>query len=337
MLANYLGENDFRNGLRYYLKKHSYRNTETLHLWQALQRVSGKPVAAVMKNWTGKPGYPVVRLKVESGKLKVAQHRFFSNPISAQKAKDQTRWEFPLNFKHGKANFGETGFYRTAYSKEMLAKLRIGIKSKKLGPSDRLGIVRDLFALSESGDISTLEALEFLSAYQNESDYTVWVELLSGLGRLEQLLAETSARVQLDKFILKIILNISEKLGWKKRPVRRGEKNEKHSDTLLRSLILSRAGESGHAEVITEARKKFKNIVRSKTIDPDVRGAVYKITASHGDAGVYQALVGLYQKEPLHEEKNRIGNALGYFRDERILRRACRFAVSKSVRPQDCV
>src|SRR3989338_2086054 len=32
MLADYIGEKNFRDGLRYYLKKHSYKNTETAHL-----------------------------------------------------------------------------------------------------------------------------------------------------------------------------------------------------------------------------------------------------------------------------------------------------------------
>src|SRR6185436_3236620 len=79
MLASYLGEKDFRDGLRHYLKKHSYKNTETLHLWQAFEKVSGKPVQKMMHNWTSKPGYPVVKLKVQSGKLKVEQERFFSS------------------------------------------------------------------------------------------------------------------------------------------------------------------------------------------------------------------------------------------------------------------
>src|SRR6185436_5894981 len=71
MLASYLGEKDFRDGLRYYLKKHRYKNTETVHLWEAFEKISGKPVARMMHNWTSKPGYPVLKLKVESGKLKV--------------------------------------------------------------------------------------------------------------------------------------------------------------------------------------------------------------------------------------------------------------------------
>ena len=73
-------------------------------MWQAFEKVSGKPVARMMHNWTAKPGYLVVKLKVESGKLKVSQERFFSSPISAKKAKDKTKWDFPLNFKNGKVN-----------------------------------------------------------------------------------------------------------------------------------------------------------------------------------------------------------------------------------------
>src|SRR3989344_1090699 len=130
MLADHLGEKDFRDGLRHYLKKHSYSNTVTEDLWHSFEKVSGKPVAKMMKNWTGKPGYPVVKLKVESEKLKVSQERFFASPISAKKVNDKTKWEIPINFKKNKVNFGETGFFRTAYSKEMLASLRLPVAQK---------------------------------------------------------------------------------------------------------------------------------------------------------------------------------------------------------------
>src|SRR3989344_5361084 len=82
MLAEYLGEKDFRDGLRHYLKKHSYQNTSTLHLWQAFEKVSGEPVSKMMHNWTSKPGYPMVKVKSD---LSLSQERFFSNPISKKK------------------------------------------------------------------------------------------------------------------------------------------------------------------------------------------------------------------------------------------------------------
>ena len=37
MLEQYLGAEEFRNGIRLYLKKHEYANTETSDLWDALE------------------------------------------------------------------------------------------------------------------------------------------------------------------------------------------------------------------------------------------------------------------------------------------------------------
>ena len=72
----------FRNGLRYYLKKHSYKNTETIHLWEAFEKISKKPVASIMHNWTNKGGYPVVNIDMVKNKLIFSQKRFFISPIS---------------------------------------------------------------------------------------------------------------------------------------------------------------------------------------------------------------------------------------------------------------
>ncbi len=327
MLASYLGEKDFRDGLRYYLKKHSYKNTETLHLWQAFEKVSCKPVVKMMRTWTSKPGYPVVKLKVESGKLKVTQERFFSNPVSKNKIKDNTKWEFPLNFKNNKVNFGEAGFFRTAYSKELLEKLREPILNKKLSSRDRLGIIRDLFALSEAGIVPTTDALSFLSAYRNEDNYTVWLEIAGGLARLEQLFPEDGLRGKLNQLTLQLFSPLCTTLGWEKKA------DEPHTDTLLRSLAISRAGRAGDKKIIVKAKAKFA----SKNVPPDIRGAVYGIVATHGGLKKFREFTARYKKETLHEEKNRLGGILGDFKNPKILKQVCEFAVSKHVRPQDTI
>jgi len=361
MLADYLGEKDFREGLRYYLKKHSYKNTETIHLWQAFEKISGKPITKMMHNWTSKPGYPVVKIEMENGKLVFSQKRFFASPISAKKIKDKTIWNIPMqnmkiNFLRGlasddkpisgifrlqkfrtgkkfafhnflKLNLGETGFYRTAYNKEILEKLIVPVQNKKLSPRDRLGIIRDLFALSEAGTIPTTDALEFMSAYKNEDNYTVWVEIVTGLTRLEQLLAKSNSEQKLNKLILNLFSPLAQKMGWVPK------KNEAHTNVLLRSLALSRAGRAGDKKIINEARKRFN----SGDISPNIRGAVYSVVATHGGIKEYNQLVEKYKKETLHEEKNRIGNVLGDFQDPKILKLACQFALSSHVRIQDTI
>ncbi len=328
MLADYLGEDNFRDGLRYYLKKHSYKNTETLHLWQAFEKVSRKPVAKIMHNWTSKPGYPVVSAEMKNGKIELSQTRFFSSPISKQKSKDKTKWEIPIIFGDNKINLGESGFFRTAYSKELLEKLREPILNKSLSPRDRLGIVRDLFALSEAGIIPTTNALEFIDSYKNEDNYTVWVEIASGLARIEQLLGDNK---KLDALNIALFSPVLKRLGWEKRD------GELHADALLRSLAISRLGRSGEKKVVAEAKKVFALIKKGMPVNPDIRGAVYATVATNGGMNEYKEFLALYKKETLHEERNRIGSAMGDFTDDKILCEVVHFAMSEHVRIQDTV
>ncbi len=353
MLADYLGEENFRDGLRYYLKKHSYKNTETVHLWQAFEKVTKKPVAEIMRNWTSKPGYPVVKATMINKKLNLTQERFFLSPISKSKTTDKTTWQVPISFGSGKEtnkillskkqiavnnntdwlkiNFSESGFFRTAYSKELLEKLKMPVEKKLLSARDRLGIIRDLFALAEAGNIPTTDALEFLQSYKNEDNYTVWLELAIGLGRLEQLLPEYQLKGHLGRLILGLFSPLSERLGWEPKA------EEKHADTLLRSLAISRAGRFGDEKVISEARKKIAVIQNGGHVNPDIRGAIYTTVATHGGIKEYEAFIEQYKKETLHEEKNRIGGVLGDFGDLKILNLACEFAFSPNVRSQDSI
>ena len=60
MLEQWLGEETFREGIRAYLQRHAYSNTETHHLWEALEEISGRPVTTAMETWIFQGGYPVI-------------------------------------------------------------------------------------------------------------------------------------------------------------------------------------------------------------------------------------------------------------------------------------
>src|SRR6202044_1897408 len=51
MIERYLGDETFRYGLRLYLDRHQYGNTDTIDLWGALEDASGQPVRATMSTW----------------------------------------------------------------------------------------------------------------------------------------------------------------------------------------------------------------------------------------------------------------------------------------------
>lgn len=356
MLADYLGEKDFRDGLRHYLKKHSYQNAFTEDLWQAFEKISKKPVQKMMQNWTSKPGYPVVSLKISAGNVNFSQKRFFSSKKSVA---DNTLWQVPVSmltsnnqkpkkdlfaarsknynvrFPLGRAetgqewikiNSGETSFFRTKYQPEILEKLGEPVRSKKLSALDRLGIIRDLFALAQAGEISAAEALRFAQNYKNETDYTVWVELSSGLAMLDDLLFGQSIYPLYQKFCSGIFKKAADRVGWQPK------KGESHTSSMLRGLILSQAGNYGVLEVIKEAKKRFDNF---KSIHPDLRGTVYSLAVKNGKKSEYDKIAKAYLAESLHEEKNRLGRAMGRFENLSLHSVALNFMMSKNVRPQD--
>ena len=96
------------------------------------------------------------------------------------------------DFSGGKLNFGETSLIRVDYPESILKSFNDEIRNKKLSTEDRLGLIRDSFALAESGQSPTTLALNLIENYRNENEYVVWVEIAGGLGRLSQVFSEES-------------------------------------------------------------------------------------------------------------------------------------------------
>ncbi len=61
MLEQYLGVEEFRQGISLYLKTHAYANTETGDLWDAIEKANPTvPVRELMDSWIWQAGYPLI-------------------------------------------------------------------------------------------------------------------------------------------------------------------------------------------------------------------------------------------------------------------------------------
>lgn len=354
MLADYLGEKDFRDGLRYYLKKHSYKNTSTVHLWEAFEKISGKPVRHIMNRWTKQDGFPVVSIKSTGHSLRLEQRRFFSSAVTKASTNDRTLWPIPVKLAlasgksvysmlqskhtlvplkrsadHVKLNSEEVGFYISHYEPEMLEALHAPLNTLALKQDDRMGIIRDAFALTQAGEMSVIEALKLAEQYSNELSYNVWVEILSGFGEVDDLLAGSSAQSLFNRFVLESMRKIKHKVNWQPRA------NESNNITLLRGLILKALGEYGDKATIARAQKIFRKAKKPQDIHPDIRSVVYYLAARNGNLKDHKRIAELYKNTDVHEEKNRLGRALVMFKQPQLLKRSLNFVFSKHVRLQD--
>ncbi len=352
MIAEYMGEDNFRKGLRHYLEKHAYKNASTNDLWDAFEKTSGKPVKSIMTNWTRKPGYPLITLKQNGEDIELFQSRFFSSPLI--KDIDSAIWLVPVgiigkDYKKAKyhllrnkktiikgvkgwvkLNAGEKSFARFSYPPSFLTQLEKPIKEKIISQEDRFGIIRDAFALSQASKMSTVEALKLSAFYKNEDSYIVWAEITSQILGLGKILFNTPLYEPFRKYSQEIFKGIVERVGWNKKP------NEIYSETLLRSSVIYSLGTSGDKETIDKAKNIFEKFYKKNTkLDSDLKGVVYNLVAENGTESEYKKFMQLYNKTSFQEEKDRILRALCMFKNKKLLNKTLDFSLSEQAKSQD--
>lgn len=349
MLSDYISPENFRKGTSKYLKKHANGNATTQDLLESYEEVSGLPVREVMENWLHQPGHPVITVKDMGGHFELSQERFFINPRSADQAQDTTVWQIPLHVheegrdprfvmmkdkvnsirKTGNGNWflvneGSHGFVRVAYPPSLLRALAEPIEQQQIGAADRYALIRDAFDLAQAGISPTVNALEFVGAYKHETNVGVWTAIAEKFGNVANIIDSESPQTKaaFDAFAQSLFRPLVEKMGWEKKP---GESNK---DTLLRELAITNLGAYGDPETKRIAHEKFEAHVSGESLlDPDLRGAVYKIVASTGNETEYEQLMQLYKATNLKEEQARILVSLGAFSQPELIEKTLQFVL----------
>jgi puromycin-sensitive aminopeptidase len=352
MLQNYLGGDDFRNGLRHYLKKHSYQNTDTVDLWQALEDVTGKPVKDFMGAWTSQAGFPLLTIAPERDYLKILQQRFIANPTS-QARNDKTLWPVPLltnssttetvnksvaNVPYNatsfvKINEGQTGLYRVHYSTDLQEKQIDALKSGELSAVDRMGLLADSFEATKAGYQSTVEYLELLSHYGEEDALPVWEIIAGSLGSIRSILSSSDSddrlREAMKPYILQLVEKQLKRLGWTNKS------EESHLDKLLRPIIIGLAAAADHPKVLSHVEDAFADRLAEKRIDPDLRGIVFSTKARIGGEPEYESLLGLYKRSTSSDEKLSLTAGMTSFEQPVLHDKVLDLIKSDVVRTQD--
>lgn len=360
MIHDYIGAEAFRTGLQIYLQRHAYNNATTEDLWRALSEASGQSVGEIMETWTKQAGYPLVKVSSGlAGTMVVTQERFLAGGNALTVEEFYQRWRIPLVFTQrrsfqkpalgktmisfsikeirgvdgevGKLNSGQIALVRINYTSQQWQKLAEEVENGELTPIDRYGVLSDALALTRAGHLSTSQLVNLLSSYKKEENYTVWTAVLGVLGALDNVIEETSGEIFWGAFARSLLRPIGEKLGWD------GNADEVHTTKLLRAEVLNMLGGYGDYETVTIAKSRFyDHFSGARSLDPNLRAAVYDIIAKHGNST--QSLNVLYEKENLQEEKVRLLRAMGKFVDSAILSAVLDYGFnSGKVRPGDCI
>lgn len=346
MLHGYLGADDFRNGLRQYLKKHAYKNTTTNDLWTALEKASGKPVKAFMHTWTSRPGFPLLSVSRKDQEVELLQERFYMQkptkpshghwPIpllttEAPESFDQARLTYSSKntASNLKFNTGQSGFYRTLYSPEIL--VDIADKIEESSPLDRLGILADSFETSKAGYGSAVDAYKLLESYANEDNAVVWDVIAINLGETRRVMDDEVIRESIKPYILRLVDKQLNRLGKTEK------KADSHFDKLLRPTILGLASSADHPEIKQWCIDTFNKIKKVDEVHADLRGVVFNTAARHGDVKVYDKLLKFHNTTDLSEERTTLAAALTAFEQPDLINRSLELIITDTVRRQDAM
>lgn len=354
MLNDYLGPEPFRDGLRHYLKKYSFKNTDTVDLWQALEDISKKPVTKFMGVWTSKSGFPILSVEKQNKSYVISQKRFVANPNSPAR-QDPTIWPVPLlssdidvatiekrkitvpvksDSQSFMLNRGQTGYYRVDYSHELQNNIIAELKLGELDHIDRMGLLSDGFEVTKAGYQPIDEYLDLLANFSDESSLAVWEIIAGSIGTIRNRLSKNdldeNLRNAMKPFVLMLIDKQLQRLGWEE------VKDEPHLDSLLRPLIIGIASSIDNPSTISKALELYKlNQSEKRHINPDLRGIVYSVVARYGGHKEYDQLLQLYKRTHSGDEKLSLTAGMTSFRQPEIIKEVLGLIKSDTIRLQD--
>ncbi len=356
MLEQYIGPEVFRDGVRTYLKAHSYANTVTTDLWDALEDASGAPVRDVMDTFILQGGHPLVTLEGDA----LHQQPFAYDPLPpGAESSIGSQWNVPVALRAlpdaGKpgaplrrlvlgpdpapvpevgeglvvVNAGGWGVFRVGYGTER--RLALAGHLAELTPLERADLLGDTWATTMSGHTELEEFLQVAARLGLEPDPAPWTPVGAGLVLCNRIAAPDD-RAALHEAVAALIGPLHHRLGFEAIP------GEGERTPMLRALAINLLGTVGtDEEVRAEAARRFDASPMgggSVPIPPDIEAATVSVVAQLVRPGDYEAVLERYRSASTPQEEMRSLGALAAFADVELCLRTFDLAMTE-VRTQN--
>ncbi len=364
MLEQYLGEDQFRSGIRQYLAEHAYGTTETTDLWDAIESATGEPVRRIMDSWIFQGGFPVISVDIvnDGRTLRLSQHRFGyagdlgdgESPIPAHD--NAAQWIVPLIFSQRSATDGVitfekvlldqpsididlidpatwiyvntegTGFYRARYAPDLRSAL-VSHAQAELSSIERYGLVDDIWASVLAGDLEAHDFLEMAEAFADETDLSVWQRIIAGLNALDRII-DGDAGSALHTRIRGIISPAYERLGAEPKS------GDSDRDGALRGVLFEALGTIG-GNLDVQSRARVLLTIDALDPDPALVAASVNIVAATGTSEEFDDFITRMKAASTPQEELRYLGALADFPDPDLIARLVRMSLTDDVRSQN--
>jgi aminopeptidase N len=344
MLESFLGEDVFREGIRRYMAAHTYSNTTTADLWNALSDASGKPVGEIAAGWTEQPGFPVVKVNREQGgNVSLTQERFTVNFTKAP----PLQWKIPLNYAvvgetpatllmtrkfdsiHNippdralKLNVNGAGNYRVEYDQPSW-KLLLGAL-KNLGVEDRVNLLSDTWALVQTNRAPIGLYFELVEKLPGSTELAEREQIIHVLDFVNRLLIGSSEQEKFQRYARSSLRPTLDTIGWEAKP-----DEQVAAATNLRASLITALGKLDDPKVVASCRERFKAFLTNPgSLAPDLRPAVFSVVGRYADESTWNELHQLGLKTMSIEEKQNYYDALAGAMDPTLVKKTLPIALT---------
>ena len=348
MLEQYLGADEFRDGVRHYLRRHSYANTETHDLWDALAESTGEPARDVMDSWIFQGGHPVVSAAAsDDGTITLSQSRFRYDGQP-----DDAIWQVPVVAAVGTGTGERTlngWFWKIrwflALTEPCLGQWSMPVPMASTGwptkgncwagclmtgpdldPLQRYVLVDDQWALTVANRLGVADYLGFAERMATaEDDLAVWRRLAGTLGTLDHMVPD-DGRAGLQTRVRDMVGPAWDRVGWE--PVA-GE-NDRIGE--LRGVLVRTLAVGGND---AEAIARCRDLMAAEDVEPALAAAAIAVMAATGGGADYEEIRQRYENAPTPQLELRYLMALTTFDNPNLMNRTLAATLDGTVRSQD--
>jgi alanyl aminopeptidase len=351
MFERFVGADKFRAGIHSYLLAHKNGNATADDFVSAISAAAGRDVSPAFKTFLDQPGAPMVDVSLSCavGKpptLALSQRRFV--PVGSKGSAEQL-WQIPfcVRWIAGDkteractmmtqpkqtmtlgtaavcpswllANDEEVGYYRAAYSADLLGKLLGADGRKKLELPETVGLLDDVRALVRAGRMPLGDALALTPSLAEDPRRLVAEKVVGVVAGLHDHLVPPALKPNYVRYIQKLYGDKARALGWSAKP------GEDEDTRLLREEVVGLVADEGEdATLRTEARTlALKWIGDRKAVSPDVVETVLDVAARTGDRALFDKIHAEARRATDRQDRHMLIRAMGRFRDPALAKAA---------------
>lgn len=366
MFERYLGEEEFRRGIREYLQAHRWDNATSQDLLNALAEAAEEPrVRSAFTTFLEQPGLPSVETTLdcagETPTVTLSQRRYL--PVGSE-ASRAMHWQIPVCLRYQAQgepqrqctlltqeqqtlplqtascphwlmpNADGAGYYRWFLPSEALSALmEKGYAS--LSARERLATADALHAAFESAALKASEVFPYLDRLATDTRRRVAVAPMDLLEFARDYLAAEAWREEVEAYGRTLYTPVLQRLGWKARDEDDGEVK------LLRASVIDfLANVGGDASVRERAAKLGRDVLgigadgelNPDAVSPDLLGTALATAVQEGGEPVFEVALERFEQTEDANLRYRLLAALSSVRDPQLSERALQLALSPKLR-----